>query len=172
MAKINLDIGDTRRIISEGKHQGILRNALAYILATAYHETAFTMKPVTEYGSLAYLQGKKYWPYIGRGYVQLTWKRNYQLAKDKTGIDFVAKPDLAKNPAFATVVLVQGMKEGWFTGKKLDDYFTLSTSDYVHARKMINPKDYKTYAKIAGYAEQYEKLLTAEGYGVEEPKGV
>ena len=47
---------------------------LAYMLATVYHETAARMWPITEYGSESYLQGKEYWPYIGRGFVQLTWE--------------------------------------------------------------------------------------------------
>src|SRR6478609_8125384 len=50
----------------------------AYALATTHHETAFTMQPITEYGSQDYLQGKPYYPYIGRGYVQLTWDENYE----------------------------------------------------------------------------------------------
>ena len=45
---------------------------LAYMLATVYHECATRMWPTTEYGSQDYLQGKDYWPYVGRGFVQLT----------------------------------------------------------------------------------------------------
>ena len=43
---------------------------LAYLLATAKWETAHKMQPVVEMGSAAYLRGKKYWPWIGRGLVQ------------------------------------------------------------------------------------------------------
>ena len=35
---------------------------LAYAFATAYHETAFTMQPIKEYGSQSYLQSKPYYP--------------------------------------------------------------------------------------------------------------
>src|SRR6187549_3550178 len=70
---------------------------LAYMLATTFHETAATFQPITEYGSDAYLQGKSYYPYIGRGYVQLTWDYNYQKATDELGLygtdDLVAYPD-------------------------------------------------------------------------------
>ena len=38
---------------------------LAYLLATVTHETAFTMQPVTEYGSTQYLKSKQ----IGRAHV-------------------------------------------------------------------------------------------------------
>ena len=33
------------------------------------------MQPIVEYGSL---KGEKYWPWIGRGYLRLTWKENYR----------------------------------------------------------------------------------------------
>jgi hypothetical protein len=64
-----MHLGDTRLLIEAGRKYGLLRNRMAYVLATAYHETAHTMKPI-EMGGEKYLQSKKYWPYIGRGYVQ------------------------------------------------------------------------------------------------------
>ena len=54
---------------------------LAYILATVKHETANTYRPIEEYGKGA---GRAYGAtvnghrYYGRGYVQLTWKENYE----------------------------------------------------------------------------------------------
>ena len=39
---------------------------LAYMLATVYHECATRMWPTTEYGSQSYLEGKEYYPYVGR----------------------------------------------------------------------------------------------------------
>jgi len=56
------------------------RRWLAYMLATAKHETAHTMKPIEEYGHGA---GRDYGrpdpqtgkAYYGRGYGQLTWER-------------------------------------------------------------------------------------------------
>ena len=51
---------------------------IAYAFATAYHETAFTMQPIKEYGGESYLRSKPYYPYYGRGYVQLTWEENYR----------------------------------------------------------------------------------------------
>ena len=57
------------------------------------------------------------------------------------------------------------MKLGTFTGKKLDDYVTLSKSDFVSARRIINGTDRADL--IAGYAEQFDDLLKADGYGDE-----
>lgn len=45
---MNLNLGNTQVIISEAKKAGLLRNELAYLLATAYHETGMKMTPVTE----------------------------------------------------------------------------------------------------------------------------
>lgn len=69
---MNMNIGDTRLLIEAGRERGLLRNQMAYVLATAYHETAHTMKPVREMGGEKYLRSKKYYPYVGMGYVQLT----------------------------------------------------------------------------------------------------
>ena len=87
---MNLDLGDTRLLIEACKTHGLLRNQAAYVLATAYHETAHTMKPVREYGGETYLKKKKYYPYVGMGYVQLTWDYNYKKASDKLGVDLVS----------------------------------------------------------------------------------
>lgn len=126
---------------------------LAYILATALHETAFTMKPITEYGSKAYLTGKKYWPYIGRGYVQLTWAYNYE----KYGIKNT--PEKALEPERAAFIIIDGMENGIFTGKKLSDYFNATKSDPVGARRIVNGTD--KASAIAGYYGSILKALTA-----------
>ena len=87
---------------------------LADMPATTWHETAFTCQPATEYGSQSYLQGKDYYPYIGRGYVQLTWEENYLRAGEKVEEDLVSFPDMALQPDIAAAVMFDGMEEGWF----------------------------------------------------------
>ena len=160
---MDLKTGDTRLIIDTCKQHGLLRNQAAYVLATAYHETAHTMKPVREMGGEKYLKSKAYYPYVGMGYVQLTWKRNYEKAGKKLGVDFVSNPKLLLEAKYAAPILVIGSKEGWFTGKKLDDYITIYRSDYVGARRIINGTDRATL--IANHALAYDKLLKADGYG-------
>ena len=164
---MNLKLGDTGLIIEECRKQGILRNQVAYILATAYHETAHTMKPVREYGGETYLRSKKYYPYVGMGYVQLTWDYNYKKAGDKLGVDFLKNPKLLLQSKYSVPILVTGMKEGWFTGKKLSDYITLSKSDFKGARRMINGTDKADL--IAGYANSYNNDLIQLRYGEEVP---
>lgn len=164
---MNLTLGDTQLIIKEASKRGLLRNQLAYVLATAYHETAHTMKPVKEYGGEKYLKSKKYYPHIGRGYVQITWLDNYKRASQKLGVDFVKSPDKLLESRYAAPILLDGMVEGWFTTKKLSDYITLQRSDFVGARKIINGTDKDSL--IAEYAKRYDELLKTAQYGTEKP---
>ena len=167
---MNLNLGDTRLIIDACKAAGLLRNQCAYVLATAYWETAHTMKPVREYGGEAYLKGKKYYPYVGMGYVQLTWRKNYADWSKRLGVDFIANPKLLLDPKYAVRVLVDGMRLGTFTGKKLADYITLSSSDFVNARRIVNGTD--KAASIAAIARDYDASLKVEGYGSSAPATV
>jgi len=133
---------------------------VAYILATAWHETAFTVQPIAEYGKGA---GKPYGEpagpynqvYYGRGFIQLTWYDNYVTQDEKLGLggDLVKTPDLALDPAIATEILFGGMRDGDFTGKRLADYFTDSLTDWYNARRIVNATDQAT--TIAGYAEKF-----------------
>jgi predicted chitinase len=132
---------------------------LAYMLATDYHETAYTMLPITEYGSQEYLQSKEYWPYIGRGLVQLTWEDNYRRAGDILDEDLLEYPDLALHPDIATEVMFEGMRDGWFTELKLSDYFNDHTDDPVNARKIINGTD--RAETIADYHDQFLTAINA-----------
>lgn len=124
---------------------------LAYMFATVWHETATTCQPITEYGSSKYLRSKKYWPYIGRGFVQLTWKANYV----KYGID--KTPERALEPATAAHIMIDGMTNGVFTGKKLSDYFNDKKEDAVGARRIINGTD--RARMIAGHYQKFAKAL-------------
>jgi hypothetical protein len=135
---------------------------LAYMMATAYHETAHTFQPVEEIGKG---RGRPYGIpdrktgqiYYGRGLVQLTWKRNYQKFSELLGLDLVNNPRLALEPGPAYKIMSLGMTQGLFTGKKLADYLNDEKSDYFHARRIINGLD--KAATIAGYAEKFQKAL-------------
>ena len=162
---LNLTKGDTQLIIKTCKEKGLLRNQAAYVLATAYWETARTMKPVREYGGTKYLKSKKYWPYVGMGYVQLTWKYNYEKASKLLKVDFVKSPKKLLESRYAVEILVVGSRDGWFTGRKLSHYMTLSKSNFKSARRIINGTD--KASKIADIAKEYDQLLEDAGYGIE-----
>lgn len=171
-------------IVSEfDKDKSISYPQAAYMLATAWHETAARMLPIEEYGqgknrtygtwyrnskdqlysfkdgskTTAYLSDDYPHLYYGRGYVQLTWYFNYENASKKIGVDFLNNPDLVMNKNHAVKIMIQGMRDGWFTGKKLSDYINQSQKDYVGARRIINGTDKDKL--ISGYAETFEKAL-------------
>lgn len=137
---------------------------IAYALATIYHETAGSMQPVEEGYYLgspakvkAFQKKLRYFPYFGRGYVQLTWKKNYDMAGKALGINLSDVPSQALEPEIAFQIVTLGMFQGWFTGKKLADYITLDKTDYTGARAIINGKD--RAGLIAGYARNFETIL-------------
>lgn len=136
---------------------------LAYELGTAYHETAMTMQPVSEWGKG---RGRPYGHpdpvtrqvYYGRGYVQVTWKADYATMSPIVGEDLVNHPDIALEPAVAAKIMFVGMEHGMFTGRKLSDYFTASGSDWINARRIINGLD--CAAAIATYAQEFFAALS------------
>lgn len=134
------------------------REQIAYVLATTEHETNHTFQPVREaYWVTNAEQWRKkhlsYYPYYGRGYVQLTWERNYKQYGDVVGLDLIADPDAALRHDVALFVIVQGMKIGAFTGRKLEDYVRPGHVDFVKARKVINGLD--RAQDIAALAQSY-----------------
>lgn len=134
---------------------------LAYMLATTFHETARAMQAIEEFGKgegrayskLDYTTGERYY---GRGFVQLTWKRNYEEMGKLLGVDLVNNPDLALRTDIATKILFEGMIRGMFTGRKLSDYFG-AKNDWVNARKIINGLDKAPL--ISGYGEKFYTAL-------------
>lgn len=153
----------------------------AYVLATVFHETAGTMQPITEYGNRAYFdkyegreslgntqQGDGF-KFRGRGYVQITGRRNYALASRYLKVDFVAEPELALLTQYASKILILGMTEGWFTGATLDHWIQPGSVDYRNARRIVNGLD--KASKIARYARRFELALRqVQGWEVNEPR--
>ena len=115
---------------------------LAYMLATAYHETARTMQPVIETrqpgemlnptvvtaisrldhswakGSLPWVS-TPYWrkdkdgkSWLGRGLVQLTHKANYEKMALLVGVDLVDNPARAMDADVAVDIMFEGMLKG------------------------------------------------------------
>jgi hypothetical protein len=137
---------------------------LAYVLGTEFHETAFTMQPIEEYGKGAGYEYSIPDPvtgesYHGRGKCQLTWSSNYVFASEQLHTDIYWQPERALEMMISVRVMFRGMHEGWFTGKKLSDYINEEMCDYVNARRIVNGTD--KAETIAGYAEKFEAALIA-----------
>ena len=144
-----------RAIVAESKKQGFsLNSQIAYILATVKRETGDTFQPVREGDWVGHISTDdyrrthyRYYPYYGRGYVQITWEYNYRAYSEKLGTDLVTDPDKALDPNNALFILIDGFKNGVFTGKKLIDYVNSSSTDFFHARRCINGLDHAEQIK-------------------------
>lgn len=138
---------------------------LAYMLGTAFHE-ADRFRTMEEYASGSAYEGRATLGntqkgdgirFKGRGFVQITGRRNYTDWSRRLGIDLVGNPDLAKDRATAARILVEGMMLGTFTGKKLADY-----RSFTDMRRTVNGTD--KAALIAGYASDFLTALTEAGW--------
>lgn len=148
----------------------------AYMLATPWHETAKTMQPVREAFWLPEAWRKehlRYYPWYGRGYVQLTWDYNYAKADKEAAAaglikagEMIANAELAMRPDIAAFIMLRGMTEGWFTGVKLSTVLPMSgvaTADqYTNARTIINGHDKADL--IEDYAQAFERALRDGGW--------
>lgn len=156
-----LDAWETAPMLRPGRTEPDLR-WLAYMLATAFHETAKTMQPIKEFG-LGH--GHRYGipdpetghTYYGRGLVQLTWRDNYEKFSKLLGIDLVHDPNKACDPHVAVEVMRIGMRDGLFTGKKLSGYFGGTVENWVEARRIINGTD--CAEQIADYGRKFYAAL-------------
>ena len=156
---------------------------IAYALATIHVETFIPKTgsryaPVVEQGSRAYFNkyDKAYNPrkarelgntefgdgYLmrGRGYCQLTGRKNY------TKFGIADNPDEALHPQKAFEILETGMRTGVWTGKSLNLYIN-SKTDYKGARRVVNGQD--RAAEIAEYAVNFEHILRNSGEEIASP---
>ncbi|PSH68635.1 hypothetical protein CU102_12820 [Phyllobacterium brassicacearum] len=128
---MNLVQPSTRLLAESCEQEGLLRNQCAYVLATAWHETSAYkyMREIwgptpaqkryegrKDLGNTVAGDGKKF---MGRGFVQITGRRNYTDWSRRLGLDLLKEPQLAERPEIAVRIIVKGMKIGTFTGKKL-----------------------------------------------------
>ncbi len=145
----------------------------AYILATSYHETAKRMQPVREGLNASDAWRKRnlrYYPWYGRGHVQLTWEENYVKADKALGLGgaLAKNADLALDPEVSAEVLVRGMIDGWFSEDKrgrhtLARHITKGTrTEFRNARRIVNLMDKADL--IAGHAVVYQEALKKAGY--------
>ena len=67
-------------------------------------------------------------------------------------------PDAVLDPQVAYAICSRGMREGWFTRKRLGLYIVESQPpDYVNARRVVNGRDHAQ--EIATMAAEFELLL-------------
>lgn len=191
-AMTSLQVSGLQAILERGEAEDTPLARLAYMLATAYHETGRAMQPIIETrnakdktnptvdaairrlnasfaaGTLTWVS-KPYWrkdangkSWLGRGFVQLTHEVNYRKLSGPCGVDLFGDPDAALTMGPALTILFEGMTHGMFTGRPLSDYISGTKADYRNARRVIN--GIESAEKVAGYAFVFEAALIAGGY--------
>jgi predicted chitinase len=153
-------IATIKAIVTEATKYGFCQSQIAYILATVQHETANTFRPVREGLNRSDVWRRynlRYYPYYGRGYVQITWQSNYLKFGSLIGLDLVKSPDLALRADIALFILLYGMKHGSFTGNSLNKYTRNGVTDFINARRVINGTDQAE--QIANLASSWQRQL-------------
>lgn len=154
-------------ILAEVNRQGVRDRAqVAYILATAVHESGAGAH-MEEFASGRAYEGRRSLGntqpgdgtrFKGRGYVQITGRRNYADWSQRLGMDLVGNPNLAKDPRIASRILVEGMMRGTFTGRGLGDYVGNGRADFHNARRVVNGTD-----RAGTIADMAQRLMAAMG---------
>lgn len=154
-------------ILSEAQASGITDpRQIAYILATTEHESrlgqwmeelssGWQYEGRVDLGNIYPGDGPRY---KGRGYVQITGRNNYTDWSDRLGIDLVNFPQRASEPEIAATILVQGMRDGTFTGLALNDFINGQEQDFYSARRIVNGLD--RASDISQIADIYLTALT------------
>lgn len=170
------------------KHGDIDPRRLAFVLATARRESQSTFDPIREAPkcgedeqcreraigrmlaeraerkgvkpranyAAADAAGRRYY---GRGFIQLTFERNYEWAGGKLGIDLVNDPNEALEPKIAAEILVRAMLEGWYgSNQPLAHYIDGSKADWINARNNVNPGS-PNKPVTAAYAKDLNRCL-------------
>jgi peptidoglycan hydrolase-like protein with peptidoglycan-binding domain len=154
-------------ILNECLDNGVTdRGQIAYVFATAEHESHFgrfmmELSDGTQYegredlGNTEPGDGPRY---KGRGFVQITGRRNYRIWSEKLGIDLVGHPEKAAIPDIAAIILARGMRDGSFTGVGLSDFIVGDRQVFFNARRIVNGLNRAD--DIEEIAKYYFKALT------------
>lgn len=164
---------------------GLPISHIAYLLATAYHETGGRMEPVregfckTDAGSrraveslfnkgviswnYALPHAKTGLSYYGRGYVQLTHYGNYVKTGDALKLPLATQPDLMLIPEVSAKAMVWGSVTGAYRGKSLADKLPSTVrptaAQWRSARGIINGDVRRNGSMVGRYAENFYDAL-------------
>jgi hypothetical protein len=129
-------------------------------MGTVAIETASTFAPVREAFWLDETWRRdnltRYYPYYGRGYVQITWESNYRAYSRKINelwgagdaIDLIARPDDAMDPDVAAAVLALYFRDHGGDGLRLSPE-AARRGDWREVRRLVQGGDAKVEELIA-----------------------
>ena len=94
--------------------------------------------------------------FFGRGYIQITWEKNYRAAGEFIGVDLIKEPDLALDPKIAAMIAA------WFFKVNNIDKQCLR-GEWRMVRKLVNgPRYFENVtglAKFLNHCETLQKLV-------------
>ncbi len=99
--------------------------------------------------------------YYGRGVPQLTWMDNYRGSSADAGVDLVKNPDAMLDPVISARVLIRGLMDGRWNGKRKGIRYYLDKGDLMNARRTVNVLD--KWQKFADYYESFLEAINAAG---------
>lgn len=110
------------------------RNQLAYVLATAEHESDH-FNTMREYDQTPYDSCG-----AGEGLIQVTWCENKSKVFEKLGLPAYGgvSDTRLQDTDVASKALCRGMKEGWYTGSRLGSCISASNTNLACARGIVN----------------------------------
>jgi Putative peptidoglycan binding domain len=153
-------------VLNQCLDDGVIdRGQIAYVFATAEHESHFgrfmmELADGSDYEGREDLENTETGDgprFKGRGFVQITGRRNYRIWSEKLGINLIDHPEKAALPEIAAIILVRGMRDGSFTGVGLSDFIVGDRRDFFNARRIVNGLDNADL--IAQFAEYYFKAI-------------
>lgn len=106
------------------------------------------------------------WNFRGWGIGQFTGRRNTEKASRDVGMDLVSNPALLDSIEVNAKLMVQWLKNGRATGKRLAEFVSGNKRNYLGARSVWGGVDAHKYF---GFAKSFEKALTEADYAPAKP---
>jgi predicted chitinase len=97
--------------------------------------------------------------FVGRGYLMITGRANYQIYGTKIGVDLVNNPERVEDPSISAKVLVE-----YFLNRKERFLTALQAKDYVLLGRLVNGGSYGM-SDVQNKFALYQKVLAAHPDG-------
>lgn len=135
-----------RKLLENDNRYNLTKPQLAYLLATVDYQTGGTFSADSEEPMPLGIndpqdivaQNLRASGFHGRGYAGLRGKDLYIGLSQVVGQDLVSNPGRLANPQVSYNVLIEGVMNGLFTGKRLDDYINPQKTDFYNARNIMS----------------------------------
>lgn len=99
------------------------------------------------------------WKYRGRGYVQLTGYDSYNKFGKLVNYSLHENPDMALDPLIGAKIIVTGVINGMFTGRKISNWINANQVDYAGARAVVNGDGFRVGNEFEKFAKEYEGII-------------